>query len=126
MTAQLKRLACTALAGASLVLPASALAGDTPPGLPSAPPSLPAAPPSSPAHVGLPTPTAPCLVPSLKGLTVPAASAALIRGGCRLGRVTRRPVAGVRAGLVASQAQRPGSAFAGSSAVAVTVSTGRV
>lgn len=120
MSARLTHLACTALAGAALVLPAAAVAAEEPAGLPPAPPSLPA-PGDLPGAPSL----APCLVPGLKGLTLAAASTRLKRSGCRLGRVTRRAGSGAHGGVIVSQGPAPGSALSGRSAVAVTVGSGR-
>lgn len=120
MSARVTRLACTALAGAALVLPTTALAAEAPPTLPPAPPSLPA-PGDLPAGPSL----APCLVPGLKGLTVAVASARLGRSGCRLGRVTRTAGSRARPGVIVAQGHAAGSALAGRSSVSVTVSSGR-
>jgi PASTA domain len=71
----------------------------------------------------LPKPRA-CVVPKLRGKTVPAARKALIRSGCRLGRV-RRAASARPKGTVSAQTSRPGKRLKPRARVGVVVSLGR-
>lgn len=62
-----------------------------------------------------------CVVPKLKGLTVPAARSALTAGKCRLGGVRRIVHAGGKRGRVFSQSREPGSRLAVNARVGVKV-----
>jgi hypothetical protein len=61
-----------------------------------------------------------CVVPKLKGETLPAARRFLRKAGCRLGAV-RRPVAGRANGRIVRQAERPGNALPHGSRVGVSL-----
>jgi hypothetical protein len=67
----------------------------------------------------------PCVVPAVVGKTLAAARAAIMRGHCRTGRVTRAHSTKVRKGLVLAQRPVPGRRLANGTAVALVVSLGR-
>ncbi len=85
----------------------------TPPPVPPPVPPPPAPPPAQ------------CVVPKLKGRTLPGARAALRRSRCRLGAVTRRYSRAVRKGRVMAQRPLPRTRRANGARVNVTVSRGR-
>jgi PASTA domain len=62
-----------------------------------------------------------CLVPRLRGKTVPAARTALARARCVLGRVRRVRIARGRTGRVLSQSPRAGTARPRGARVTITV-----
>jgi beta-lactam-binding protein with PASTA domain len=64
------------------------------------------------------------VVPKLAKKTLPAARKALVRGRCRLGKVTNAFSPKVKKGLVVKQKQRPGLKLANGARIAVTVSKG--
>jgi subtilisin family serine protease len=66
-----------------------------------------------------------CVVPRLRGKTLRAATTAIKRAGCRLGRV-KRAKSRVKKGRVAAQSPAAGRRVARGSKVAVTISRGRV
>jgi hypothetical protein len=70
------------------------------------------------------TPTASCVVPKLKGITVASARTKLKAAGCKLGRVTRSYSKRVKKGRVISQGAAAGKKLAGGAAVRLTVSRG--
>jgi V8-like Glu-specific endopeptidase len=91
---------------------------------PPAPTPLPPAP--APPVEPQPTPrVAGCIVPRLKGRTLAAARAALARGSCRLGKVTRAYSGTVRVGRIAVQRPAAGRRLARGAKVNVVVSRGR-
>jgi hypothetical protein len=99
-------------------------AGPPPPGPPPAPPPASPAPPPSPPPPPPRSPTATrCVVPNVKGKTVPKARAALVAKKCRLGAV-KQAFSKVKKGRVVSQTKRPGTRLARTSRVGVTISKG--
>ena len=95
---------------------------------PPPPPGPPPPPPAEPAP--LPPPPRPsaqtrCVVPNLKGRTVPAARMALARARCVLGRVSRAYSGRVRRSRIISQSRRAGSRHPRGTRVNVVVSRGR-
>jgi eukaryotic-like serine/threonine-protein kinase len=66
-----------------------------------------------------------CVVPRLKGKTLAAARAALSRGNCRLGKVTRAYSRTVRLGRIALQRPAAGVRLARGAKVSVVISRGR-
>ena len=67
----------------------------------------------------------PCVVPSVVGETLADAKAAIRRGHCRTGKVTRRRSAAVRKGRVLTQRPAPGRRLANGARVNLVVSRGR-
>jgi PKD domain/PASTA domain len=67
----------------------------------------------------------PCVVPSVVGKTLAAAKAALRRGHCRTGQVTRRRSAVVRKGRVLAQTPAPGRRLANGARINLVVSRGK-
>jgi hypothetical protein len=100
---------------------ADAAAGDGSPTTTDA--SVPA--PVAPIASATAPPTAPqsvkCRVPKLRGRTLARAKRLLRHANCRLGRVTRKPIAGVRAGRVVRSTPRAGSTRPAGARVAVRV-----
>ena len=72
-----------------------------------------------------PAPTRRCVVPNLKGRTVPAARRAARRRNCRVGRVTHRRSARIRRGRVMGQRPRRGSVRRAGFRIRIVVSSGR-
>ena len=70
-------------------------------------------------------PTSRCVVPNVRGKTLRAARAAIVRGKCRMGRVQRRFSSRVKAGRVISQRPRAGARLAANARVHVVVSKGK-
>jgi hypothetical protein len=98
-----------------------------PPPPPSPPPPPPPAPPPPP-----PPPSPPrrpaiarCVVPNVKGKTVPAARGLLRAKRCALGRVTQAYSTKARRGRIISQSRRPGAHLPRGTKVNVKVSRGR-
>jgi thermitase len=115
---------------------AKALGVTVPPPPPPAEPPPPPAEPPPPAPPGPPPPPAQpppprapvqarCIVPNVKGKTVPAARIALGRARCALGRVTRAYSARVRKSRIIVQSRRVGSRHPRGTRVSVVVSRGR-
>ncbi len=71
------------------------------------------------------SPTVYCIVPRLRGLTVPDAKTALSRAHCALGSVRRTYSSALRKGRVLSQSRAAGAKLAGGTKVNVVVSRGR-
>jgi hypothetical protein len=90
---------------------------------PQPPPPVTPPPPVSPPPA--PVPVKRCTVPNVRGKTLPAARAALLKANCKLGRVSRGYSTRVKKGRVISQSRRPGARFAKGTAVNVVVSRGR-
>jgi PKD domain/PASTA domain len=67
----------------------------------------------------------PCIVPSVVGQTLAAAKAAIRRGHCRTGKVTRRRSAAVRKGRVLAQSPAAGRHLANGARVNLVVSRGK-
>ena len=99
---------------------AFAIQAAQPPQPPPTPPAPPAPPPPPP-----PSSTARCVVPNVKGKTVPTARTALGRARCALGRVSRAYSRRVRKGRIVSQSRRPGTRAPRGTRVNVVVSRGR-
>jgi bacillolysin len=95
-----------------------------PPPPPGPPPPAPPAPPPPP-HPSLPTVQVRCVVPNVKGKTVPAARIALSRARCALGRVSRAYSRRVRKSRIISQSRRAASRHPRGTRVNVVVSRGR-
>jgi thermitase len=99
-----------------------------PPPAPTPPPPAPTPPPPAPP---LPSPQprppaqARCVVPSVKGKTVPAARRLLAARRCALGKITRKYSRTVKKGRILSQSRRPGSRLPRGTRVGVGVSRGR-
>jgi hypothetical protein len=91
-------LAPTPAAGAQTVAPTAEPAAPTPQTTPPAPAAVPVSQP-----VAAPAAAAPCVVPSLKKLTVAQATAKLAKAGCELGRTSYRTTKAVRAGRIVKQ-----------------------
>jgi hypothetical protein len=68
------------------------------------------------------TATSPCIVPGLRGKTLPAARKALKAQSCAVGRITRRRSSTMRPGRVLSSKPKMGATRAEGSAVALVVS----
>jgi hypothetical protein len=66
--------------------------------------------------------TSPCIVPGLRGKSLPAARRALKAQSCAVGRITRRKSSSLRPGRVLSSAPKAGATRAEGSAVALVVS----
>jgi subtilisin family serine protease len=66
-----------------------------------------------------------CTVPRLRGLTVIGAKRALVKKGCRLGRISRTYSRRVRRGRIVAQRPRPGLRLRRGAKVAVVLSRGR-
>jgi hypothetical protein len=66
--------------------------------------------------------TSPCIVPGLRGKTLPAARRALKAESCTVGRVTRRRSSALRPGRVLSSTPKAGATRAEGGAVALVVS----
>jgi hypothetical protein len=92
---------------------------------PGPPPPPPAAPPPPPPPLARPSTQARCVVPNVKGKTVPAARTALRRRRCALGRVDRAYSARMKKNRVISQSRRPGARLRRGARVNVVVSRGR-
>jgi subtilisin family serine protease len=97
---------------------------DPPPPPPVDPPSIPPAPPPPQPPLARP-PVARCVVPNVKGKTVPAARIALSRARCVLGRISRAYSGRVRKSRIISQSRRAGSRHPRRTRVNVVVSRGR-
>lgn len=67
----------------------------------------------------------PCVVPPVVGSTLAAAKAAITRGHCRTGKVTRSYSRTMRKGRVLAQRPAPGSHLANGARVALVVSRGK-
>jgi thermitase len=119
--------------------PAPPPAPPAPPPAPPAPPT-PAPPPTPPPAPSPPAPPQPqptpqppqrppavlrCVVPNVKGKTLAVARTALVRAGCKLGRVRRTYSPRLRAGRILVQGRRPGIRLTGDTRVNVVVSRGR-
>jgi hypothetical protein len=65
-----------------------------------------------------------CTVPGVRGKTIPAAGRAIVRGNCRLGRISRDYSSSVRLGRVISQSPSPGTMGSARSKVYLVVSRG--
>jgi PASTA domain len=70
-------------------------------------------------------PTRRCLVPRLRGRTLRAARAAIVRNRCRVGRVQHRFSTRIRAGRVVSQTPRAGVRLAAGTRIHLVVSKGK-
>ncbi len=92
---------------------------EPPPPMPPAPP-----PPPPPPPLARP-PVTRCVVPNVRGKTVPAARIALARARCGLGRVNRAYSGRVRRSRIISQSRRAGSRHPRGTRVNVVVSRGR-
>jgi subtilisin family serine protease len=121
--------ACRALVGcvpSSPTPPPPPPVDPPPPPVDAPPPPIPPAPPPPPPP---PPPRAPaqarCVVPNVKGKTVPAARIALARARCALGRVSRAYSGRVRKSRIISQSRRAGSRHPRRTRVNVVVSRGR-
>jgi hypothetical protein len=66
-----------------------------------------------------------CVVPKVRGKTLRAARAAIVRSRCRLGRVERRFSSRVKTGRVVSQRPRAGARLAANARVHVVLSKGK-
>jgi subtilisin family serine protease len=66
-----------------------------------------------------------CTVPRLRGLTMIGAKRALVKKGCRLGRISRTYSRRVRRGRIVAQRPRPGLRLRRGAKVAVVLSRGR-
>ena len=66
-----------------------------------------------------------CVVPNVRGRTVPKARALLVSRHCRLGRVGHAFSRAVRKGRIVSQTRRPGLRLARGARIGVVVSRGR-
>jgi subtilisin family serine protease len=103
----------------------------TPPPPPSPPPPSPPPPPPTPPAPPPPSPQprpraqARCVVPNVKGKTVPAARQLLAARRCALGNITRKYSARVKKGRILSQTRRPGARLPRGTRVGVGVSRGR-
>ena len=95
-----------------------------PPGPPPGPPPPPAGPPPPPPP-SRPPAQARCVVPNVRGKTVPAARLAFARSRCALGRVSRAYSGRVRKSRIISQSRRVGSRHPRGTRVNVVVSRGR-
>ena len=118
--------ACRALVGC---VPSSPTPPPPPPVDPPPPPvgppaAVPPAPPPPPPPLARP-PVARCVVPNVKGKTVPAARIALARARCALGRVSRAYSRRVRKSRIISQSRRAASRHPRGTRVNVVVSRGR-
>jgi len=80
---------------------------------------------TSTAHLGPFLIDTKCRVPNVKGKSLRAARAALARGGCRLGKISRAYSAKVNKGRVISQKPRPGARLPKRGKVNLVVSRGR-
>jgi subtilisin family serine protease len=101
-----------------------------PPPAPPPPPPPPPAPPPPPSPLPPPPPPRPpaqvrCVVPNVKGKTVPAARRLLAARRCALGTITRKYSASVKKGRILSQTRRPGGRLPRGTRVGVGVSRGR-
>jgi subtilisin family serine protease len=100
----------------------------TPPPPPLAPPAPPAAPPPAPPPPS-PQPRPPvqarCVVPNVKGKTLPATRRLLAARRCALGTITRKYSARVKKGRILSQSRRPGARLRRGTRVGVGISRGR-
>jgi peptide/nickel transport system substrate-binding protein len=92
---------------------------------PPPPPSPPLPPPPPPPPPTRPPAQVRCIVPLVKGKTVPAARAALSRARCALGRVSRAYSGRVRKSRIISQSRRAASRHPRGTRVNVVVSRGR-
>ncbi|MBA3412615.1 MAG: PASTA domain-containing protein, partial [Actinobacteria bacterium] len=88
---------------------------------PSPPPPPPPPPPPAPPPA---PPAARCVVPSLRGKTLPVAVRAIARARCRVGAVSRVYSAQVKKGRVVSQSRRSGLRLPLRSRVSLVVSRG--
>lgn len=99
-----------------------------PPPPPPPPPQPPPPPPPQPPPPPPPQPPAPrparCVVPSVKGKTLPVAVRALTRARCRVGAVSRVYSVRVKKGRVLSQSRRAGIRLPARSRVSLVVSRG--
>jgi hypothetical protein len=86
---------------------------------PAPPPPVSPPPPPPP-----PPPAAVCTVPNVRGRTLAVARAALIRGNCAVGLITRRFSSAVARGRVIAQGTRPGTQLDYGTRVALVVSKG--
>jgi hypothetical protein len=109
----------TAIVALALSLTGAALAQELPPPPPGAPPALPAPPPAPPAQSR-------CTVPSLKGLSLAAATRKLSQAGCRLGKVTKAAARGAAPGTVLRQSARAGTRLPVATRIGVVVARGRI
>ena len=119
--------ACRALVGcvpSSPTPPPPPPVDPPPPPVGPPPPPVPPAPPPPPPPLARP-PVARCVVPNVKGKTVPAARIALARARCALGRVSRAYSRRVRKSRIISQSRRAASRHPRGTRVNVVVSRGR-
>ena len=123
--------ACRALVGCVPRSPPPPPPPAEPPPPPAEPPPPPAEPPPAPP-IPPPPPVAPpppaqarCIVPNVRGRTIPAARLAFARARCVLGRVSRAYSGRVRKSRIIGQSRRPGSRHPRGTRVNVVVSRGR-
>jgi uncharacterized delta-60 repeat protein len=76
-------------------------------------------------YLGDPPPVAACLVPGVRGETLPVARSRIVRARCTVGRVTRRASQRVEQGRVISQTPRAGTRLRVRGKVDLVVSRGR-
>jgi hypothetical protein len=119
MTSFFARLSCLAALALTLTGAAVAQTPPPPPPPPSGPPALPSPPPAPPAALR-------CVVPQLKGLTVPAAARKLEQSGCRLGKVTKVASAAPAAGRVVRQSISAGATRPAGTRVALAIGRSRI
>jgi subtilisin family serine protease len=117
--------ACRALVGCVPSSPPPPPPIEPPPPPAGPPPPPPAGPPPPPPPPAVPPPVARCVVPNVKGKTVPAARTALARARCALGRVSRAYSRRVRKSRIIRQSRRVGSRHSRGTRVNVVVSRGR-
>ena len=96
-----------------------------PPPAPPIPPPPPVAPPPPPPVAPPPPAQARCVVPNVRGKTIPAARLAFARSRCVLGRVSRAYSSRVRKSRIIGQSRRAGSRHPRGTRVNVVVSRGR-
>jgi uncharacterized repeat protein (TIGR01451 family) len=96
-----------------------------PPVEPPPPPVIPPPPVVSSPPVSRPTPTRRCIVPLVRGKSLPSARAAISRGHCRVGQIRRMFSSRVKAGRVVSQTPRAGARLAVGARVHLMVSKGK-
>jgi beta-lactam-binding protein with PASTA domain len=85
---------------------------------------VPPAPPPPGDTTPRPKPKPKCVVPKLANKTLPVAKKALVKGRCKLGKVTKAFSPKIKKGRIVKQGKRAGAKLANGAKVPVTLSKG--